>query len=77
MRGQALTPKLLGRQPGAVGEGLELDPDDAGVDFAGRSETGEAAIGAGDDVLAPDCAGEAADPLGDQLGVLDDVRGMS
>ena len=32
--------------------------------FAGRGEAGEAAIGAGDDVLAPDRLGEAADAFG-------------
>src|SRR5580692_12565400 len=72
----ASTPQLLRRQFGAVGERLELDPDDAGVDLAGRGEAGEAAIGAGGDVLAPDRLREAADPLGDQFGMLDDVRGM-
>src|SRR5262245_48721727 len=28
-----LSPELLGRQPGSLGHGLELGPDDAGVDF--------------------------------------------
>ena len=46
------------------------------MDLAGRGEAGEAAIGAGDDVLLPDRTGKAADALGDQLGMLDDVRGM-
>ena len=36
----------------------------------------EAAVGAGDDVLAADELGVADDALGDQLGVLDDVAGV-
>jgi len=46
------------------------------VDFAGGGEAGEAAIGAGDYVLLAHRLGEAGDALGDQLGMLDDVRGM-
>src|SRR5258707_585601 len=69
----ALAPQFLARQPGAVGERLQFDPDDAGMNLAGRSEAREAAIGAGDDIVAPDRPGEAADPLGDQFGVLDDI----
>ena len=34
---------------------------------------GEAAVGAGDDVVAPDDPGEPDDALGDQLRVLDQV----
>ena len=37
----------------------------------------EAAVGAGDDVLAADRAGEPHDPLGDQLRVLHQVGGMA
>ena len=37
----------------------------------------EAAIGAGDHALGPHGAGEAFDPLGDQLGVLDHVGGVA
>src|ERR1700686_4101270 len=44
--------------------------------FAGRGEAGHDAIGAAADVFAPDRLGEAADALGDQFRVLDDVRGM-
>ena len=38
---------------------------------------GESAIGAGDDVLAADDPGVAHDPLGDELRVLDQVRGVA
>src|SRR5258706_15218328 len=48
-----LAPQFPAREAGAVGERLQFDPDDAGVHLAGRGETGEAAIGAGDDILAP------------------------
>ena len=44
--------------------------------FAGGGKAGKAAIGAGYDILAPDCLRKAADALGDQLGMLDDIRGM-
>ena len=37
----------------------------------------EAAIGAGNDVLAPHDLGESQDAVGDELGVLDDVGGMA
>ena len=37
----------------------------------------EAAIGAGDDVLAPYHPGEVEDAVGDDLGVLDDVGGVA
>ena len=37
----------------------------------------EAAVGAGDDVLAADQLGEPHDALGDQLGMLDDVGGVA
>src|SRR6202040_2637820 len=44
--------------------------------FAGGREAGEAAIGAGDDVLAPDDLGKPPDALGDRLGMLDEVRAV-
>ena len=37
----------------------------------------EAAIGAGDDVLAPHQLGEAQDAVGDELGMLDHVGGVA
>jgi hypothetical protein len=58
-----LAPQLAARDPRAGGERGGFDPDDAGVDFAGRGEAGEAATGAGDDVLPADRAGDA---LGDK-----------
>ena len=57
----------------ALGEHLELLPHDRRVDADGLGALGEAAVGAGDDVLAADEVGVAHDPLGDQLRVLDAV----
>jgi hypothetical protein len=51
----------------------QLGPDDARMDFARSREAGEAAIGAGDHILPPDDTGKARDPLGDCLGMLDQV----
>src|SRR5918998_1299671 len=66
---RCLLPQLGAGEPGAVGQRLQLDPDDARVNLAGRGEACETAIGAGNYVLAPDRLREAADALGDQLGV--------
>ena len=38
---------------------------------------GKAAVGAGDDVLAPDEFCEAHDPFGDQLRMLHQIRGVA
>jgi hypothetical protein len=48
------TPERLRREAGAIGEGAQLGPGEVGVDPAA-----EAAIGAGDDVLAADDRGVA------------------
>src|SRR5690348_10191334 len=67
-------PQLPGRQLRALGHRLELGPGDLGLDDVGRPrERGEAAVGAGDDALAPDDLGVADEPLGDQLRMLDEV----
>src|SRR5437868_9970229 len=50
----ALAPQLPAREASAVGQRLQFDPDDAGMNLAGRSEARKATIGAGDDILAPD-----------------------
>ena len=64
--------ELLAGDRGAQRQRLELRPGDVAVDAAAQ-----AAVGRGDDPLAPDQLGEAADTLGDQLGVLDDVGGVA
>src|SRR5436190_16752041 len=65
-------PELAAGERGALGEGFELGPGDLRVD-----PTAETAIGRGDDALAADDVGEAQDPVGNQLGVLDDVGGVA
>src|SRR5258708_34825872 len=73
----ALPPQLPAREPRAFHQRLELRPHDAGVDPAVHRTLGEAAVGAGDDVLAADQAGEPHDPVAHQFGVLDGVGGMA
>ena len=68
----ALPPQPLRREPRALDQRAELGPGDLGVHAAA-----EAAVGAGDDVLAADRAGEAHDALGDELRVLDQVGGVA
>src|SRR5215470_17217915 len=69
-----LLPELLGGQPRALGHRLELGPRDLGLDDVdGPREGREAAVGPRDHALAADDLGVADEPLGDQLGVLDEV----
>src|SRR5580693_5207236 len=83
-RGQALGPRFRGGdgyhllsvvpQPlrgdcGAFGHGAQFLERDVGVELAVAGECAEAAITAGNDALAADNVGEAADALGDQLGM--------
>src|ERR687897_2837810 len=68
-------PELLRSQAGALGEAGELGPDDVGVDGRLADPRTKAAVGSGDDVVAPDQPRVAADALGHQLGVLDEVGG--
>ena len=67
-----LSPKLLRGEAGAFGEAAQFGPGEVGMDPAA-----EAAIGAGDDVLAPDHPGEVEDAVGDYLRVLHDVGGVA
>src|SRR5207244_4123927 len=69
-----LRPKPLAGEAGAFGEHAELLPHDRGVAALGEGALGEAAVGAGDHVLAADQPGIVNDPLGYELGVLDAVR---
>src|SRR5215510_811738 len=69
-----LLPELLRGQARALGHRLELRPRDLGLDDVdGPREGREAAVGPGDHALAPDDLGVADEPLGNQLGVLDEV----
>src|SRR4029078_11287252 len=47
-------PESLAGDLGALHHRLHLRPDDAGVDLVRAGKAGETAVGAGDDVLAPD-----------------------
>ena len=67
-----LSPKLLRGEAGAFGEAAQFGPGEVGMDPAA-----EAAIGAGDDVLAADDLGIAQDAVGDELRVLDEVGGVA
>ncbi len=69
---RALPPQLAARELGAGNQCLELGPHQLRMDPAA-----EAAIGAGDDVLAPGDPGEIEDAVGDDLGMLDDVGGVA
>src|SRR5262249_18638159 len=74
----AATPELTGGQASALRQGRELEPHDARMNVVEPDPGGrESAIRPGDDVLAADDLREADDPLGDQLRVLDQVRGVA
>src|SRR5439155_6687444 len=65
---RSLAPQLLGRDLCALRQRLELRPDDRRVADA----SAEPAVGAGDDVLLAHDFREADEPLGHELGVLDE-----
>src|SRR5689334_4000847 len=59
-------PELLGGDAGAFGHRCQLSPDHVGIDRGLADPGAIAAIAAGDDVLAADQPGIAADALCDQ-----------
>src|SRR5262245_33934039 len=65
-------PELSGRQRRSLRESFELSPGDLRMDAAA-----EAAVGGRDHALLADQVGEAHDPLGDELGMLDHVGSMA
>ena len=67
-----LEPEGFRCEAGAFGERAQLGPGEVGMNPAA-----EAAIGAGDDVLAADDLGIAQDAVGDELRVLDEVGGVA
>jgi hypothetical protein len=72
-----LSPKFLGGESGPLGQGLELKPDDFGVDLDSPGEGAETAIDPGYHVFPPDTVGVPGDALGRQLRVFDEVgRGV-
>src|SRR5215472_19314516 len=66
--GQALRPQRFRSEASAFDQRAQLGPDEVGMNAAA-----EAAIGAGDDVLAAGDRGVTQDPVGDELRVLDEV----
>src|SRR6185312_11900037 len=66
-------PENFGRPPRALGHGLEFSPTDRGMANPGA----DTAIGPGQHVLPPDQLGIAHQPLGDEIGMLDEVRVMA
>src|SRR5262245_6709784 len=70
-------PELPRRAARALGHAGELRPGDVGIDGGLADPRAEAAIGPGHHVLAADQPRVAADALGDQVRVLDEVgRGV-
>ena len=70
--GQALSPQRFRSEASTFDERAQLGPDEVGMDAAA-----EAAIGAGNDVLAAGDRGVTQDTVGDQLRVLDEFGGMA
>jgi hypothetical protein len=59
----------------SLDHGCELRPGNVWVNRECAGEGGEAAVGPGDDVLPPNHGCIALDALGNQFGMLDEVRG--
>src|ERR1700676_282079 len=68
-------PQPFGGDLRALAHRVQFLERDVGVELAVAGEGAEAAIRAGDDPLAPDDVGEAAEALGDQFGMLDVIGG--
>ena len=66
-----LRPELLAGERCAFRQRLELRPGDLRMHTAAKP-----AVGRGDDVVAADRFGELDDPVGNELGVLDQVGRM-
>jgi hypothetical protein len=69
------SPESLGGDCRALGHRAQLLERNVGIEFAVAGKGPEAAIAAGNDALAADDIGEAANALGDKIGVLDIVGG--
>src|SRR4051812_49125695 len=67
-------PELLGGEARAFRHRPQLGEDHVGIDRGLPNPGAVAAIGAGDDILAADQLGVAADALRDQFRVLDEIR---
>src|SRR5262245_36671338 len=73
----SVVPKLCRRQTRAFGKRFQLRPHDRRMHPAVEWPLRETAIGTGDHVLAAEILRVAHDTLGDELGMLDDVGGMT
>ena len=71
-----LLPQQLRGDGGALGEAFQLRPHDRAVHAAGERALRESAICAGHDAVAANDAGIAQQPLGHEVGMLDDVGRM-
>ena len=69
-----LLPELPRRAPRPLGHAGELRPHDVGDDRRLPHPGAEATVGPADDVLASDQLRVAADALGNQVRVLDEIR---
>src|SRR5215469_4028145 len=65
-------PQGLAREDCPFGESSELRPPNLGVHPASH-----AAVGPADDILAPDNGRPIAEPAGNELRMLHDIRGMT
>ena len=68
------SPQAAAGELGAFDQRAQLQIRDVGIHRAEAGERAETAVAAGDHALAADEVGVAADPLGDQLRMLDVVR---
>src|SRR6185312_14322993 len=73
-RRRSALPEAPRRDRRTLGHRRELRPDDIGIDRRLADPCAVAAVAAGHHVLATDALGVAADALGDELGMLDEVR---
>src|SRR5499427_1840995 len=69
-------PEQLRGDGGALGEAFQLRPHDRTVYAAGERALREATICAGHDAVAANDVGVAQQSLGNEVGMLDDVRRM-
>src|ERR1700759_36127 len=72
-----LMPEFFAGEPGALCECFKLCPHDARMHAAVERPLSKAAVGPGNDILAPDELGVADDAFAHELRVLDHIGGMA
>ena len=72
---RVFAPQLRGGAAGALGERLQFEPDDLGVDLNATREGSKAAIYSSDDVLASNQVGKIQDTVGNEFRMLYRVDG--